>query len=37
MQRLYNRIWLLAAVSTVFFYVVYLVWALVDIAAVPGG
>lgn len=37
MQRLYNRIWLLAILATVFFFVVYLGWALIDIAAVPMG
>ncbi|WP_165875221.1 hypothetical protein [Natrarchaeobius chitinivorans] len=37
MQRLYNKIWLLAALATIFFFVVYLGWAMIDIAAVPSG
>lgn len=37
MQRLYNRIWLLAALAMVFFIVSYLGWGLLDIATVPPG
>lgn len=36
MQRLYNRIWLLAAAAIVFFAVVYLGWGLLDILSVPA-
>jgi len=36
MQRLYNRIWLLAAAAFVFFAVVYVGWGLVDILSVPA-
>lgn len=35
MQRLYNRIWLLAALALVFFAVVYVGWGLADILSVP--
>ena len=36
MQRLYNRIWLLAIAAMVFFLVVYVGWGLVDILSVPS-
>ena len=36
MQRLYNRIWLLAAAGIIFFFVVYLGWGLIDILSVPA-
>lgn len=36
MQRLYNRIWLLAILATIFFFVTYLGWAMIDLAAVPS-
>lgn len=35
LQRVYNRIWLLAILGTLFFFVVYLGWGIVDILAVP--
>jgi hypothetical protein len=35
MQRLYNRIWLLAAAAMLFFLVVYVGWGLLDILSVP--
>lgn len=35
MQRMYNRIWLLAAASLVFFFVVYLGWGLLDLLTLP--
>jgi hypothetical protein len=35
MQRLYNRIWLLAAAAMLFFLVVYVGWGLMDILSVP--
>lgn len=37
MQRLYNRIWLLAAAAMVFFIVVYVGWGLLDILSLPVG
>ena len=37
MQRLYDRIWLLAAAALAFFFVVYVVWGVVDIFTVPVG
>lgn len=36
MQQLYNRIWLLAALAIVFFFVTYVGWGLVDILSVPA-
>ena len=36
MQRLYNRIWLLAALALAFFAVVYVGWGLIDILSVPA-
>ena len=36
MQRLYNRIWLLAAAAMLFFLVVYVGWGLMDILSVPA-
>jgi len=36
MQRIYNRIWLLAAAALVFFLVVYVGWGLLDILSVPA-
>ncbi len=35
MQRLYNRIWLLAAAALAFFLVVYVGWGLIDVLSVP--
>lgn len=35
MQRLYNRIWLLAALALVFFAIVYVGWGLVDVLSLP--
>lgn len=37
MQRLYDRIWLLAGLALLFFFVVYVGWGLADLAAVPGA
>ncbi|MFP8958742.1 hypothetical protein ACLI4Y_18715 [Natrialbaceae archaeon A-CW3] len=37
MQRLYNRVWLLAAAALAFFLMVYVVWGVVDIFSVPLG
>lgn len=35
MQWLYNRIFLLAIASLIFFFIVYLGWGLLDILSVP--
>lgn len=37
MQRVYNRIWLLALAAMVFFVVVYVGWGMLDILSVPAG
>ncbi len=36
MQRLYNRVWLLAIAGILFFFVTYLGWGLIDILSVPA-
>lgn len=36
MQRLFDRIWLLAAAAMLFFLVVYVGWGLADVLSVPG-
>ncbi len=36
MQRLYNRIWLLAVAGILFFFITYVGWGLVDILSVPA-
>lgn len=35
MQRLYNRVWLLAAAAMVFFLVAYVGWGLLDLLSLP--
>lgn len=37
MQRLYNRIWLLAAAALAFFAVTYVGWGWIDVFSVPMG
>lgn len=37
MQRLFNRIWLLAILALLFFTMSYLVWGLLDVFSVPPG
>lgn len=37
LQRLYDRIWLLALAALLFWTVSYLVWGLVDVFSVPVG
>lgn len=37
MQRLYNRIWLLAGAAMLFFLVAYVGWGLVDLLTLPTG
>jgi len=36
MQRLYDRIWLLALLAVLFWAVSYLVWGWLDILSIPG-
>lgn len=36
MQRLYNRIWLLAVAALLFFFIVYVGWGILDIMSVPA-
>ncbi|GAB3412843.1 hypothetical protein GCM10027435_06060 [Haloparvum alkalitolerans] len=35
MQRLYNRIWLLAAAAFLFFLVAYVGWGIMDVLSLP--
>lgn len=37
MQRLYDRIWLLAAAALAFFTVSYVAWGWIDVFSVPMG
>lgn len=37
MQRLYESIWLWAAVAVLFWILSYVVWGFVDITVLPGG
>lgn len=37
MQRLYNRIWLLALAALLFFAISYVGWGALDIVTVPVG
>ncbi|QLG47325.1 hypothetical protein [Natrinema halophilum] len=37
MQRLYDRIWLLAAAALAFFALSYVVWGWIDVFSVPLG
>ena len=36
LQRLYDRIWLLALAALVFWALSYVVWGLFDVLSVPG-
>ena len=36
MQRLYDKIWLLAVAAFLFWLVTYVVWGFLDIVSVPG-
>jgi hypothetical protein len=36
MQRLYDKIWLLAVVAFLFWLVTYIIWGYLDIFSVPG-
>lgn len=37
LQRLYDRIWLLALVAFLFWALSYVVWGLIDVFSVPPG
>ncbi|EMA32491.1 hypothetical protein [Natronobacterium lacisalsi] len=37
MQRLYNRIWLLAAAALLFFALSYSGWGMLDLLTIPSG
>lgn len=36
-QRLYESIWLWAAVAVLFWFLSYVVWGFVDLTVIPGG
>lgn len=36
MQRLYNRIWVLAVAAFLFWLVAYVLWGYLDIISIPG-
>lgn len=36
-QRLYESIWLWAAVAVLFWFLSYVVWGFVDLTIIPGG
>lgn len=35
LQRIYNRIWVIAIVATLFFLVTYVGWGVIDILSAP--
>lgn len=37
LQRAYDNIWLIAITGTLFFFLSYVVWGIIDIFAVPAG
>jgi len=37
MQRIYDRIWLLALAAVLFWLVTYLLWGFLDILSIPGA
>lgn len=37
MQRLYDRIWLIALTALLFWLLTYVLWGLLDVLSVPGG
>lgn len=37
MQRIYDRIWLLAAAALLFWLLTYLGWGFLDLISVPSG
>ena len=36
-QRLYESVWLWAAVAVLFWFLSYVVWGMVDLMVIPGG
>lgn len=36
-QRVFNSIWILAAVAMLYFFLSYVVWGLIDLARVRAG
>jgi len=36
-QRLYESVWLWAAVAVLFWFLSYVVWGFVDLTVLPGG
>lgn len=36
-QRLYESVWLWAAVAVLFWFLSYVVWGFVDLIVLPGG
>lgn len=36
-QRLYESVWLWAAVAVLFWFLSYVVWGFVDLMVIPGG
>lgn len=37
MQRVYDKIWLLAAAALLFWLLTYIGWGLIDLISVPAG
>lgn len=37
LQRIYDRIWLLALAAVLFWALSYVVWGLLDITSIPGA
>lgn len=37
MQRVYDRIWILAAAALLFWFLAYIGWGLLDLVSVPAG
>ena len=37
MQRLYNRIWLIALLAVLFWALSYVLWGYVDVFTIPAG
>jgi hypothetical protein len=37
MQRVYDRIWILAAAALLFWFLAYIGWGLLDLVSIPAG
>lgn len=37
MQRVYDKIWLLAAAALLFWLLTYIGWGLIDLVSIPAG